>query len=305
MSELGLWREKAGRLPEPGASPAPIQGQLWRLLAHRAALYTGTDSSSLRLETAQELFDSVCFTLRLNWAQAEKSGVLVAYHELEQAYHLGMQRIGRQCVYGRRLWEKVSHMQPPLKSQSLQDTLQEIGQFWRRYDSHFFAHRIPCQIDYQLSWPVDEALKGVDYINCYLERLWVENDFLRRFPEKEMIPVLRALCPDYQGLLVNLYEPVAVNAVGRAMLGEDCTVLSISADQLGTLFRLLDPLPKAALEKQLRAGARIAAEQLRIPRGMAVQYLAHLAEGLAPRIMGVRDFGGLEGIFLSPKTEWA
>jgi hypothetical protein len=78
---------------------------------------------------------------------------------------------------------------------------------------------VPCDIDYQLCRPVPEDLLGVEYVNEYLRRVVLENDFLRRFPKEPVIKLLENYCPDYRGLLINLYEPVATNALGSRSSG--------------------------------------------------------------------------------------
>lgn len=293
MNDLDLWSKQ---LPGQTELSPQVQEQLWNLLARQTALYTASDSTSVPVETAQELFDSVLFLLRCGGWNPDG---LASDQDLTRVFRTGQQNVREQITRGKQLWQAVSQTMPPLENQSLQDTMAEIGRCWRRYDYRFFAHRIPCQIDYQLSWPVDESLVGIVYINCYLKHLWIEHQFLRRFTADEMVPVLRAFCPDYKGLLINLYEPVATNCIGLVMLGCDFTTLSIAPEQGKALCRQLEQLPRAELEGKLISAAKTAAEQLQIVGKESVSYLVHLAKELTPRVMVVRDSGSLDGIFLA------
>ena len=74
-----------------------------------------------------------------------------------------------------------------------------------RYDTWFAAHEIPCDIQYQLSKPVDPDLIGIDYIEAWLEQLMSETRWIARFDVESCIAVLERVCPDYRGLHVNLY----------------------------------------------------------------------------------------------------
>ena len=293
MNDLDLWSEQ---LPGQTVLPLQVQEQLWNLLARQTALYTASDSTSVPVETAQELFDSVFFLLRCGGWNPDG---LASDQDLTQVFRTGQQSVREQITRSKQLWQAVSQTLPNLENQSLQDTMAELGQFWRRYDYRFFAHRIPCQIDYQLSWPVDESLAGIEYMNRYLEHLWIEHQFLRRFTADEMVPILRAYCPDYRGLLINLYEPVATNCIGRVLLGCDVTNLSIAPEQGKALCRQLEQLPRAELEARLISAARTVAEQLQIVGKESVSYLVHLAKELTPRVMVARDSGSLDGIFLA------
>ena len=97
---------------------------------------------------------------------------------------------------------------PPLRNIALRDTLVSIETLPNRYDTFFGAHEIPCNIDNPLSVPISEELKGLDYIEAWLNQLLKEARYLARFEVNDMIEYLEAWCPDYQGLLINLYEPI-------------------------------------------------------------------------------------------------
>lgn len=119
---------------------------------------------------------------------------------------------------------------PQIENRSLTDTLAGIGAFWRRYDRRFFAHEVPGDIDYQLCLPAPERLLGVDYLISWLSRLLAESRFLNCFDRRAVVRVLEGSCPDYRGLHINLFEPVAVNALGRTLLGLDPLDLALPSE---------------------------------------------------------------------------
>jgi len=146
---------------------------------------------------------------------------------------------------------------------------------------------------------VPEALLGVEYANEYLRRVVIENDFLRRFPKKPVIDLLKSYCPDYRDLLINLYEPAAVNALGRTLLGQDARPLNISARALAEIAGTLAPLSKNALRDALVDAADRLCSALGIRDAGTRDYLARTADALCPRIDTALSTGGLDGIFLS------
>jgi hypothetical protein len=95
---------------------------------------------------------------------------------------------------------------PPIRNVSLRDTLASLGNLRRCYDTRFAAHVVPCDIDYQLSEPVDTQLMGIDYIEAWLAQLLLEARWMAQFDMDSCIAVLERVCPDYRGLHVNLYE---------------------------------------------------------------------------------------------------
>ena len=95
---------------------------------------------------------------------------------------------------------------PPIRNVALRDTLASLGEMKKRYDVRFAAHEIPCDIDYQLSNPVDPILMGIDYVKAWLTQLLTEACWIARFDVDSCITVLKRICPDYRGLHVNLYD---------------------------------------------------------------------------------------------------
>ena len=107
-----------------------------------------------------------------------------------------------------KLWQHAIAIMPPIHSIALRDTLASIGEIPLVYDSFFAAHEVPCSIDYPLSRPISERLKGLDYIEAWLVQLLEEARFLAQFDTDEMIGYLVEWCPDYRGLLINLRDPI-------------------------------------------------------------------------------------------------
>ena len=68
------------------------------------------------------------------------------------------------------------------------------------------VNEIPCDIDYQLSVPVDSSLMGIDYVEAWLKQLLAEARWIARFDVDSCVRVLERVCPDYRGLHVNLYD---------------------------------------------------------------------------------------------------
>ena len=60
---------------------------------------------------------------------------------------------------------------------------------------------------------------------------------------------MNAASPDYEDLLLNLYQPVFQNALGRCLLGRDVLELSITAEERAELHRRLSPLSSNGLRR--------------------------------------------------------
>lgn len=279
-----------------------IQVELLKLLEQQTKRYTSGDSSSIPVELGQELLDSLMFCIGVGLQGREYMGEmdwsLLLNSDLSSMAEKGRDFLKRCVEYGENLWKKICMSLPSVENRSMKDTLASMGTFWKKYDVCFFAHEIPCDIDYQLSKPVSEKKKGVLYVIAYLEQLAVENHFLSFFDKTVMIPVLSRYCPDYEGLLINLYEPIATNTMGCALLQRSFETLILTPEEQKEIGCIFANLSGKDIESRLEEAAQWTLEQLGCQSQGEKQLLRQYAKNLAVRIGSVRDVGGISGIFL-------
>jgi hypothetical protein len=173
-----------------------------------------------------------------------------------------------------------------------------MGSFFRQYDYRFFAHQIPCYVDYQLCHSVPYELQGVEFINEYLRRLIIEDDFVRKFEKRNVEHLLENASPDYRGLLINIFEPVCTNAIGLALLNGDVFSLCITISDIERLSELFEPLSAIPAKKVLRDAGEYVCTILGITGASSIEYVGKTAEDLYPRIEVALPHGNLGGIFV-------
>ena len=297
--------------PLTGAEERRWQEKLAALLVRQIALYTANESSSVPTAAARELLRGVLFFLAVpeepeasspsedagSRYEAERAARIRTLLPLDLADELarGQRRAQRDAALTLALWRKVVETLPPLENRSLRDTLRSIGRGFRRYDTRFFPQRFDCDIDYQLAQSVPESLLGINYVNRYLANLAAENILLTRLPQGEVRAVLERSCPDWRALLVNLYAPAAANALARTLLGGEG--LTLSDGEIGALRARWEHARPERIMADLLAAADALAERLALPRG-AERYLRDYACEVAVRAEGLRDCGGLRGVFV-------
>ena len=285
---------------------SPDEEQRWQeklaaLLARQIALYTANESSSVPVSTARELLRGILLLLAVPEESEERYGAARASRirallpcELADELTRGQRHAQQTAARTLALWRRLAAAPLP-ENRSLRDTLRSIGRGFRRCDTRFFPHRFPCDIDYQLALPVPESLLGIDYVNRYLTHLTAESFLLSALPRQEVRAVLERSCPDWRGLLINLYAPAASNALARTVLGGDG--LTLADDEIEALRTRWEHRSPAQLEEELCAAADALAERLALLQG-AGAYLREYAREVAVRVEGLRDCGGLRGIFV-------
>lgn len=253
---------------------------LWPLFIQRVADYTQGESTSLRAETAAVLLESVRFSLGLY--RRERGDVppdlpleaLLA--ELEGCVRRKTQRTRLTYLRACRCLYQEENL-------ALEDTLRGIGVFFREYDSRFFAADIPCDIDYQLIWPVEETLRGVDYIRTYLDRLLAEDAILRKFHPDKLQRLWEEVCPGHRELLVNLCEPAVTAALGVTLTEGSLYELDMTLAGQESLTRLLSTRTPGQRRELLAGAGRKLSRRLGLGRSSAA-CVERLALNLAPRV---------------------
>lgn len=283
--------------PLSSAEQQAFQKALLSFLAAHTARYTSGDSTSVPAETAEALFSSICFCLRL-FPEDYKRQRFLLRHGIDPAFRKGLLAVEKRRDDGRQLWQAVCCQPLPVENVFLTDTLQNIGLFWKRYDPRYFACEIPCSIDYPLAIPASESLHGIDYVNLYLRHLAIETDFLCHFTRNTLVSVLNRASPEYRELPLNLFEPVAVNALGRGLLNGSADTLFISPEERDFLRGRFSEASRAELGTALQSSAGLLATALNSSAGQRA-YLRSFSAQLLPRLTAAFKNGGLDGIFFS------
>jgi hypothetical protein len=280
-----------------------IEMKIWNFLGKHTERYTMGDSTSIPIETAEELLNSICFLLGLQLRGLMNVDEVLIEEDISDLLKASWSKIDFLMEQGKKLLEAVRKSSPNIENISYNDTLGEIGKFFKKYDYRFFAHKIDCSIDYQLSNPISEKLQGVEYINEYLKALLIENEFCICFDKDNIIYILNSYCSDYKELLINIFEPIVTNAIGLDILGENISTLEISALQREMLLKIFRNLSKTKILEKLRSSAKRVCDILRIADNEKIEYIQKTAVDMYPRIEVGLSTGNIENIFLSFKHE--
>lgn len=271
------------------------QQQVSRILAKQIRLYTGGRSGSVPQDVAYDLLESICCVLGVGGREALgrrtcPSGLSAS--DLACEFAAGTAGLAQRARETQGIWRDVCTEMPPLRNIALRDTLAGIEGFWNRYDARLFAQRIPCDIDYPLCLPVSDTLVGVDYVEEYLRRLRIEGRFLALFDAKREECILARSCPDWRGLVVNLYEPVAATAVGAALAGASIERLALDGHAKSRIRARLSTAGRSGVSALLGSAAREVGACMDM-EGAEIDYLIRFAMNLQPRLSA----GGIDGVF--------
>lgn len=224
-----------------------IQQELINLLALRCRKYTSGESSSVPVEAAEDIMQSVNFTLDLYLKKIpEPEDALYALKRfgVEQCYLNGLKEIKGLVGSTRLLYEQVKKSMIRTDNYAYNSTVIEgIQEFFKRYDIEFSAHEILITADYPVCiYP--QEYKGIEFIREYLKNIECENRFCNAFPKQEVQRVLSFYAIDYndniRDMMLNIYEVVLANSIACVIAGEEVLSLRLSDEAKKAVRRALE-----------------------------------------------------------------
>ena len=148
-----------------------FDARLISLLAWQTRKYTKGESSSVTVETAQELLASLRYTLAVVTEETHMPRERLLTEELTPLIRQGQELLRGRLERAEQLWTAAGRTEPGLRNVYYADTLRGIGDYFKHYDLYFFAHMKPPCIDYPLLIAADEALQGMYFTEEYLKRV--------------------------------------------------------------------------------------------------------------------------------------
>jgi hypothetical protein len=270
---------------------ARIRRELWPMMARKAEVLSLGDSS-IRAEDAEELLRSLCFTISLALEPLDDAGAAekLASRPVRALYREGLERLYRRFDRAKAAYGRVKKAALPFENLAYRDTLKNLGGFFDAYRPDLFAHDIPCMIDY----PQFREARGLGavYMEQYLLEWAGEDAFLARFDFGRVARLLDAHFPDARAQVVNLFEPVAANALGLMLLGKDPAGLFVTAEDGARIFSLSREPGDGAFRARLDA----AADGLSAKTGADGALLRAASGALAARI-ALLPAEGMGGVF--------
>ncbi|MCL1983103.1 MAG: DUF6179 domain-containing protein [Clostridiales bacterium] len=243
-----------------------LQFECIDLLANKVERFNAGDSSSIRVEIAQDIMESNLFTVGLwlkSYQNPDDAAAAIQNEQIAELYQKGRKRIDAMVEAAKAIHSKMLVQLFDTKNVFYRATIVGgINGFFKLYYPDFGAHEIHITADY----PVLNAmprLAGIEFIHAYLSALDCENQFCLYFSPDDMH---RLLCSyekgyerGYQELLINIYEPALTAAVGCVLTGTDAHTLDMPAGGTAYLGRFF--AGKATIE--ILAAVQSAARELK------------------------------------------
>ena len=285
-----------------------IQLQSIQLLAKQTERYTGGESSSVKVETAQDILQSTFYTIGIylkSFPDTDMSIAALKQKPLSELYKHGKRLIEPQLDSAKKLLYAIQNDSIVTDNYAYNDTIQNgIPTFFSAYNVDFAAHETPATIDYPLSNDKME-LAGIEYIYSYLHMLLLENQFCKNFTEHKIHCLLRGYNDNYQDLLINIFGLVLTNVIGSVLANKNTRQLNMEPLDRQYLQQKLATLSKYQLDTVLQNASTQICKEFNISDRLLQNHIAATAMNLLARLKNALDNNRLESIFISLEEDHA
>ncbi len=278
-----------------------IQTGILELFTREANRYTNAESSSIPVEAAQSLLQSITFSMGSylkTFADVGTQLTILKEKDMSALFLSGQETVEQRYKSAQELLRKLTDGLMRINLIAYQDTVRKgLPKFFHDYDMEFAAHENAGDIDYP-SFVTVTDLQGVEYIEEYLRRLCLENEFLNCFSAKDINLLLIAYGREASHMLINLFELVLINALGCKLLDKEIKILDISAQENVWLQEKMSKLSKEERYGQLLMAFSSLAKELAFSEELTAYVLPELPM-LSERLSHHLDRNTLSHFFLS------
>jgi hypothetical protein len=228
-----------------------LQISLLELMAKEVERYTNGESSSVLIEKAQELLQSITYLIGIylkTEPDVQTKLELLKKEKMSVLFYRGLDEVGRIYKEAQLVLKELQNNYRDPKSIAYHDTLfQGLPEFFHDYNMEFGAHELPGSIDYPLLVPVVDYL-GVEMTARYLQNLSIEDRIISCFTMERINQLLHAFDREAEHLLINICELIIINSFGCILLNKEVEGLNISKSEITELHKRLYGLNKDEVE---------------------------------------------------------
>ena len=279
-----------------------IQRQMAELLTCELERYTVGESSSVRTETAQGIFASLCYTVGVSLKTSpdgDSAAKRIRKESISELLAIGKHAVNRKIKVAKLLYLRSLRNRISTKNFAYNETINSgVIDFFKSYDNLFAANETPASIDYPLCADFTE-LSGIEYIIKYLDCLYLENSFCKKFHSSSTEAILRGYHSNFEDLLINIFERVLINAFGCIILGRNLFELSLTSSDTEALSKLFSEMTKDDIVKTLKKYTPILLSRLNIKNPSLEKYILLCNKKIAAVIKLSAENKALSKIFIT------
>jgi len=279
-----------------------IQFESIALLGKQTELFNNGVSSSIRIEKAQELLESILYTVGIqlkSYASPEDAIDALKTDNLDRLFYLGLKKINRKIMIAKQVHLRLKKCL--FKTQNVfyrLTAVDGINGFFKLYNPEFSAQEIHITADYPTFNGVYD-LDGIEFIEKYLQNITHENRFCSYFSENKVHHLLCGIDENYQKVLMNIYEPILISSLGCILTYHAGCDLNLNRNDIDTLTNLFSGKDTGEVEQLMKNALVKLIAELDCSFDLR-NYLKNSIAKIAVSIENAAHYNCLDKVFLIP-----
>lgn len=283
-----------------------MQMELIQIWTKQIEGFNSGRSSSITETNAKKLLESIYFTLgfRLRGLNdLDDSIILLQEKNLEDLFEEGQTLIRERLESLKEEYKTLQDALLETQNIAYRDTYDRgLAPFFTSYLPEYASQECPANIDYPLSNDKMEKV-GMDYMIDYIEKSLLEHSLCLKFKFKEVEEILEGYHKGYRDLLINIFELLLMNAIGRLIVDKDLSSIQLEVLEIKKIQEVLEVLPTPFLNKLLMDKGMEVLEQLDLKSTTMCDYTAQTIAKFVQRIEVAIEEETLDKIFIPCKQE--
>lgn len=282
-----------------------LQMQVLQLIDKRVYKYNGVDSSSVRKEVVEEISNSNNYTISIylkTFRNPDEAIKIVKEKGLEIVYEEGRKEIDKMLNIIRVMYIKVKQNKLNIENDTYNDTIiGGIQGFFKIYDPDFKAQDMKITADYPLYNNLIGKLDGVQFIKEYLNSLYLENLFCKKFSEEKIKYLLYGYSHDYKELVINIFEIVLLEVIACKLVKRNIQDLIISTAELNEIHLMFEDKEKVKIEEIINEAYKEIYNELILDNEALQKYIKKNLSNIVEIIINAVKQNTLDKVFITQK----
>lgn len=282
-----------------------LQMQILQLLDEIVYKYNGVDSSSIRKEIMEDISNSNIYTISIylkSFRNPDEAIKSIKEQGLEIAYQEGRKKIDRMLNIIRLMYIKVKQNKLNIENDTYNDTIMGgIQGFLKIYDPDFKAQDIKITADYPLYNNLTGKLDGIEFIREYLNSIYLENTFCKKFSEEKIKYLLYGYSHDYKELIINIFEIVLLETIACKLVKRNIQDLTISTSELNEIYELFENKEKIDIKNTIIKAYQDIIYEIQLDNQEYQKYIERNLDGIIEMIINAIKQKTLDKLFITQK----
>lgn len=155
--------------------------------------------------------------------------------------------------------------------------------------------------DYPLYNNLIGKLDGVQFIKEYLNSLYLENLFCKKFSEEKIKYLLYGYSHDYKELVINIFEIVLLEVIACKLVKRNIQDLIISTAELNEIYLMFEDKEKVKIEEIINEAHKEIYNELILDNEALQKYIKKNLSNIVEIIINAVKQNTLDKVFITQK----